>query len=315
VIAARLWFVVPVFEDVPAFLELRRRLADVLASSIDGSIGDHRFVVIDDTGGRDPQVGQLRAYPDVRAIEAPFNLGHQRAIVYGLRCLTDEIRDEDIVVTLDADGEDRPEDLPRLLGPLMAAEGAQRLVLARRTRRRTSLRFKMMYLVFRVLFRLLTGTSVRSGNYAAYRGSLAKRMLLHPHFDLCYSSSLLTLNRDILFVPCERGERYSGRSKMGFARLFLHGLRMMMPFADRVAMRALILFTVTFSLGVLLSATVVAVRLFGDITVPGWATSAIIGTLLLSFIALGNFITLFAVFSQSMSISLADIDRARHGSA
>ncbi|MGH3927034.1 MAG: hypothetical protein ACRDTT_29900, partial [Pseudonocardiaceae bacterium] len=131
----------------------------------------------------------------------------------------------------------------------------------------------------------------------------------------CYSSSLLTLNRDIEFVPCERGERYSGRSKMGFTRLFLHGLRMMMPFADRIAMRALILFTATFSLGVLLSLTVVAVRAFTDLAIPGWATSAIVGTLLLSFIALGSFITLFAVFAQSMSISLSGIDRAPHGSA
>jgi hypothetical protein len=312
--SSRLWFVVPVFEDVPAFLELRRHLTDVLASNRDVPIRDHRFVIIDDTAGRDPMVDELRHHPNVRTIEAPFNLGHQRAIVYGLRCLAEEIQDEDIVVTLDADGEDRPKDLPRLLGPLLEAPGSQRLVLARRTRRRTSLRFKVMYLVFRVLFRLLTGTSVRTGNYAAYRGWLAKRMLLHPHFDLCYSSSLLTLNQDIHFVPCERGERYSGRSKMGFTRLFLRGLRMMMPFADRVAMRALILFTVTFSLGVLLSLTVVAVRVFTDTAIPGWATSAIIGTLLLSFIALGNFITLFAVFSQSMSISLSGIDRASHGS-
>jgi polyisoprenyl-phosphate glycosyltransferase len=304
-----------VFEDVPAFLELRRRLAEVLASDGGVPTGAHRFVVVDDTAGMDPEVDQLQDLADVRVLETPFNLGHQRAIVYGLRRVSDEIRDEDIVVTLDADGEDRPEDLLRLLAPLMDAPAPQRLVLARRTRRRTSLRFKMMYLVFRVLFRLLTGTSVRTGNYAAYRGSLAKRMLLHPHFDLCYSSSLLTLNRDIEFVPCERGERYSGRSKMGFSRLFLHGLRMMMPFADRVAMRALILFTVTFSLGVLLSLTVLAVRAFTDSAIPGWATSAIIGTLLLSFIALGNFITLFAVFSQSMGISLSGIDRARRGSA
>lgn len=313
--SARLWFVVPVFEDVPAFLELRRRLADVLASSGTVAKGQHRFVVVDDTAGMDQEVDRLRDPEDVRVIETPFNLGHQRAIVYGLRCLSGEIRDDDIVVTLDADGEDRPEDLPRLLAPLLDAKGPQRLALARRTRRRTSLRFKMMYLVFRVLFRLLTGTSVRTGNYAAYRGSLAKRMLLHPHFDLCYSSSLLTLNQDIEFVPCERGERYSGRSKMGFTRLFLHGLRMMMPFADRVAMRALILFTATFSLGVLLSLTVVAVRAFSDLAIPGWATSAIVGTLLLSFIALGNFITLFAVFSQSMGISLSGIDRSPHGSA
>lgn len=311
---AKTWFVVPVFDDVPAFLELRSRLTEVIASDPEGS-GRQSFVVIDDTGGRDRHVDRIRELTDIRVVEAPFNLGHQRAIVYGLRSVASEIGDDDVVVTLDADGEDRPEDLPRLLEPLLAVPDRGRLVVARRTRRRTSLRFKSMYLVFRVLFRLLTGTSVRSGNYAAYRGWLAKRMLLHPHFDLCYSSSLLTLNRDIEYVPCERGERYAGRSKMGFSRLFLHGLRMMMPFADRIAMRALILFTVTFTLGVLLSLTVLGVRFLTDAAIPGWATSTILAMLLLSFIALGNFITLFAVFSQSMSISLSDIDRASDGPA
>jgi hypothetical protein len=258
-------------------------------------------------------VDRIRSLQDVRVVEAPFNLGHQRAIVYGLRSVASGIGDDDIVVTLDADGEDRPEDLPRLLGPLADASESGRVVVARRTRRRTSLSFKAMYLVFRVLFRMLTGTSVRSGNYAAYHGWLAKRMLLHPHFDLCYSSSLLTLNREIEFVPCERGERYAGRSKMGFSRLFLHGLRMMMPFADRIAMRALILFTVTFTLGVLLSLGVLGVRLLTDAAIPGWATLTILAMLLLSFVALGNFITLFTVFSQSMGISLSDIDRSRYG--
>lgn len=309
---ARLWFVVPVFEDVPAFLELHRRLTEVLGRGAQG-VAQPCYVVVDDTGGRDPQVDRIRSLPDVRVVEAPFNLGHQRAIVYGLRSVASGIGDDDIVVTLDADGEDRPDDLPRLLEPLADASGSGRVVVARRTRRRTSLSFKAMYLVFRVLFRMLTGTSVRSGNYAAYHGWLAKRMLLHPHFDLCYSSSLLTLNREIEFVPCERGERYAGRSKMGFSRLFLHGLRMMMPFADRIAMRALILFTVTFTLGVLLSLGVLGVRVLTDAAIPGWATSTILAMLLLSFVALGNFITLFTVFSQSMGISLSDIDRSRYG--
>ena len=52
----------------------------------------------------------------VTVLQPPFNLGHQRALVYALRKALPQIADEDAVVTLDADGEDRPEDLPRLLG-------------------------------------------------------------------------------------------------------------------------------------------------------------------------------------------------------
>jgi hypothetical protein len=308
-----LWVVCPVFLDVESFLLLRKRLLEV--------VGDHdelrmdvRFVVLDDTAGDDPDIDTLDLLGDVRVIGAPFNLGHQRAIVYALRTIAPEIGDDDLVVTLDSDGEDRPEDLPRLLAPLLAdPSDRKRVVLARRTRRHTSWRFKVMYLFFTILFRLLTGTSVRTGNYAAYRGWQARRMLLHPYFDLCYSATLLSLQLPIALVPCERGPRYAGRSRMDFSKLFMHGLRMLMPFIDRIAMRALLLFSITLALSIIMSLVVLGIRVFTDAAIPGWATYTLIGVVILSFVALGSFVTLFAVFSQSRAISLSNIDQGIDG--
>ena len=60
-------------------------------------------------------------------LQPPFNLGHQRGIVYALRKMLPRIADDDAVVTMDADGEDRPEDLPRLLAALARGETADRL--------------------------------------------------------------------------------------------------------------------------------------------------------------------------------------------
>jgi polyisoprenyl-phosphate glycosyltransferase len=312
-VSVRLWLVSPVYRDVEPYLQLRERLLEVIRSR-DDQIRETRFVAIDDTGGYDPNVGQLRGLPDVTLVESPFNLGHQRAIVYGLRGILPSVDNDDIVVTLDADGEDRPEDLPRLVDPLLTrAEDRSDITVAIRTRRRTSVGFKVLYFFFRILFRLLTGTAVQSGNYAAYRGWLARRMLRHPHFDLCYSSTLLSLNLPIRFVPCDRGIRYGGRSQMGFRKLFVHGLRMMMPFADRIAIRALTLFSATLALGVVLALAIVGIRLFTDAAIPGWASYTLLGVVILSFVALGNFITLFAVFSQSLGISLSDIDRFPDG--
>lgn len=303
----------PVFLDVESFLLLRKRLLEVVEDH-DELRMDVRFVVLDDTAGDDPDIDTLHPLGDVRVIGAPFNLGHQRAIVYALRTIAPEIGDDDLVVTLDSDGEDRPEDLPRLLAPLLAdPSDRKRVVLARRTRRQTSWRFKVMYLFFTILFRLLTGTSVRTGNYAAYRGWQARRMLLHPYFDLCYSATLLSLQLPIELVPCERGPRYAGRSRMGFSKLLMHGLRMLMPFIDRIAMRALLLFSITLALSIITSLVVLGVRVFTDAAIPGWATYTLIGVVILSFVALGSFVTLFAVFSQSRAISLSNIDQGNDG--
>ena len=158
------------------------------------------------------------------------------------------------------------------------------------------------------MFHTLTGTTVRSGNFAAYRGWLAKRILTHPYFDLCYSSTLVSLDVPVTPIPCPRGKRYAGRSRMNMLRLFMHGVRMLMPFTDRIAVRALIACSAVFGLGFLLSLVVVGIRLFTTAAIPGWATATLLGLLILSFIALGNFVVLFAVFSHSRGISLASLE-------
>ncbi len=297
------WIVTPVYRDVPSFRLLRERLLDVLA----GDPRRVRFVVIDDSAGQDPEIESLPGLGDVTVLEPPFNLGHQRALVYALRKVMPEVGDEDAVVTLDADGEDRPEDLPRLLAALEQGPGGK-VALALRTKRRESLRFKFMYLLFRTLFRLLTGTTVRSGNFAAMPGAVARRALLHPTFDLSYSSAILALDLPIAYVPCERGERYEGRSKMTFGRLAMHGLRMLMPFTDRIAIRALAVFVVSLVLGIVLAAVVVSIKLFSSAAVPGWASFTALGALIVSLVALGNFVSLFVLFSQSRAVSLASIE-------
>lgn len=304
-----LWIVCPSYHDVPSFRLLRERIMDIVRSSHPGAC--MHFVLVDDTGGFDSETAEIDFLDDVTVVTPPFNVGHQRAIVYGLRTMLPCIHDEDIVVTMDADGEDRPEDLPRLLAPLLecpAQEG--RLCVAWRTKRRESVKFKTLYFFFRLLFRVLTGTTVRSGNYAAYRGWLARHILAHPYFDLCYSSTLVSLDIAVTAVPCPRGVRYLGSSRMNLLRLFMHGTRMLMPFTDRIAVRALVAFTAIFGASICLSLVVVGIRVFTSAAIPGWATATLLGLLTLSFVALGNFIVLFVVFSHSRGISLSGLEQA-----
>jgi hypothetical protein len=305
----RLWIVCPSYKDVASFLILRDRIREVLARDPSSPSPEVHFCLVDDSAGYDTEIDQLKTHEDVEVITPPFNLGHQRAIVYGLRLMLPQVSEKDLVVTMDADGEDRPEDLPRLIAPLIAAPDDRGLLcVARRTKRSESFRFRVLYLFFRTMFHTLTGTTVRSGNYAAYRGWLAQRMLSHPYFDLCYSSTLVSLDMTVTPVPCPRGKRYEGRSRMNMLRLFMHGVRMLMPFTDRIAVRALTAFSAMFGLGILLSFVVIGIRVFTTAGIPGWATATLLGLLVLSFVALGNFVVLFAVFSHSRGISLANLE-------
>lgn len=302
------WIVTPVYGDVRSFRILRERLLEQLAPMAEKA-GAAKFVVVDDTAGQDPEIESIAGIDGVTVLEPPFNLGHQRALVYALRKVLPGVDDDDVVVTLDADGEDQPQDLPRLLAPIVEKPRGERpVVLALRTKRRESIGFKLFYRLFRLLFRALTGTTVRSGNFVAMPGAIAKRALVHPTFDLSYSSAILALDLPTEFVPCERGERYEGESKMTFGRLAMHGLRMLMPFTDRIAIRALAVFAFFGVLGTLLALLVVVLKLFTSSAVPGWASYVALGALIVCLVALGNFVSLFVLFSQNRAVSLASVE-------
>jgi hypothetical protein len=300
--------------DVASFLMLREHVLVAIASEPALPELSVRFVVADDTGGIDPEMSLLEQHDDVQVIEPPFNLGHQRAIVYAIRTVAADMEDEDFVVTMDADGEDTPEDVPRLLMELMAARSDRVVVLARRSKRSESRAFRAFYVVFRTIFRLLTGTVVRSGNFAAYHGWVARRVLSHPNFDLCYSSTLTSLHLAMRSVDCDRGHRYAGQSRMSFSKLVRHGVSMLMPYLDRIAIRALIAFSAIVAACIALGAGVLATKLFTDQAVPGWATSTLLALAISSLVAIGNFVLLFAVYSQSRGLSLSDIENKDHGS-
>jgi hypothetical protein len=287
--------------DTESYLQLHGEVAAVCR---DERLGDRvRFVVVDDSAGMDHEVGQLAARPDVTVLTPPFSLGHQRAIVYGLRYIAPDVQPDDVVVTMDSDGEDQPSDLPRLVDELRASGNT--LVLAQRTKRREPLGFRAMYVCFRLIFRVLTGRRIRSGNFAAQRGSSLVATIDHPSFDLCYSATLLALRRPTSSVPCARGRRYAGSSRMNRYALVAHGMRMLLPFSEAIAVRMFVLAAATFA-GLVTSLVLLAVGVIGHpLTAAVVVPCIVLAVLFLA--AFTGFVVLFSGFSQSSAIAMKGI--------
>jgi hypothetical protein len=307
--AGRLWITTPVFRDVPAFLILRERIRERLDAVQALRELERRWVVLDDSAGADPQVAQLRDLEDVEVVEPPFNLGHQRGLVYALRSALPAMADDDLVVTMDSDGEDRPEDVERLIEALLdPAEGERLVVLAERSRRDASVSFKIAYWAFRGMFRVLTGARLRTGNFAAYRAGVARRLLQHPAFDLSYSSTITSLDVPVRTVTCERGRRYVGESRMGYSRLAIHGLRMLMPLTERVALRAMLVFVAVLVAAIVIGLVAIGIKYLTDAAIPGWTTYMLLGVTIITIVALGNLVIVFTMFSQSRAVSLSNLE-------
>jgi hypothetical protein len=301
----RIWIIAPCFYDVPSFLELKKHAQSVLGAAYPKA--DIINVLVDDTGGQDTAIGALAREERLVIVQPPFNLGHQGALVFALRRLSTFFNDDDLVITIDSDGEDNPADLPALLAPLLTAPDNLTLVsLAQRTKRKRSGIFNTMYFFFRIFFVTLTGKVVHNGNFMAYRGWFAKNVLFHPFFDYCYSSAVLALSKSITFIPLARENRYFGESKMTLISLISHGFRMLLPFSDRIAVRGVVASTVLF----LFSAAAGAYSIYLMYRASPHAIFAI--TLTLSAIGLLALIMatsalLFNIFNQTLAIALRDL--------
>lgn len=298
--AYRLWVVSPSLLDTESFLRLRD---EVVAACTGRGLPRPRFVLVDDSAGTDAEVDRLVDFDDVTVLTSPFSLGHQRAIVFGLRFLAPHVLADDVVVTMDSDGEDQPSDVPRLVEELRTSRSA--LVLARRTKRSEPLGFRLLYLGFRLLFRVLAGRTIRSGNFAAQRGSSLVTTIEHPSFDLCYSATLLAMRRPSADVPCARGRRFAGASRMNRHALIAHGMRMLLPFSEAIAVRMLVVAAA--SLGLVVAATVAlaAGAVDGPLTA---ATAAPYLALLVVFLSsFTAFVVLFSGFSQGSALAMKGV--------
>lgn len=299
-------FFTPVYHDTESFLILRERVLAVLPAPWQA-----RFHLLDDSSGRDPGLGKVRAFADVEILPMPYNMGHQRALVHGLREFLGEKKGEGLIVTMDGDGEDRPDDLPLLISTWEKQNDRHAIVLAKRTSRIETLFFKTFYFLYKNAFRFLTGTVIQTGNFAVYHTSVGAKILFHPYFDLSYASTLFALGSHLVFVPCPRGQRYQGRSKMNFSRLAIHGVRMFMPFMDRIAIRGVLAFSFLAGFSILGGLALAALRLFGVYPVPGWAFLAAGLVLGMSFLAICSFAILITIFANVQGVAMARAQRER----
>lgn len=233
-----IWVVCPCFLDVPSFRRTREEVLQTL--TIKFPQYSLKFILIDDSAGTDPELSSLHSLSDTQIISVPYHRGHQSALVFGLRKLGQTILEKDFVITMDADGEDIPSDTQSILDALLKKEAQLSAVaLALRTHRQESPPFKIAYFFYKQIFFLLTGKIIKSGNFAGFRGLFLKETIHHSHFDQCYSSSFISLPLQIDYVPLARGKRFFGASKMNFGSLLNHGLRMLLPFSDKIIIRGI----------------------------------------------------------------------------
>lgn len=237
------------------------------------------------------------AIPRLRIVRLAFNLGHQRAIAVGIVVASEQVAELEATVVMDGDGEDRPEDLPRLLQASKANPSA--IVCARRARRSESVAFKAFYLLYKLSFGKLTGVRIDFGNFCLVPAPLLRTIAAQPGIWNHLAATLTRSRVPLVKVETDRGKRFAGKSKMSFVSLVVHGLSAITVYADVVLVRLLLATGVLAGSAFLGLLAVVAVRLFTSKAIPGW-TSNVAGTMLTLLVQslVSSVIGVFIILSQ-----------------
>jgi glycosyltransferase involved in cell wall biosynthesis len=235
----------------------------------------------------------------IRVLRLRRNLGHQRAIAVGLAYLENTIPC-DAVVVMDSDGEDTPDGVLQLVRTFLEYEGAT-AVFAERSRRSESLWFRWFYKCYKVAHRCLTGVSVRVGNFSILPAACLGTLVVVSETWNHYAAATLRSKLPFAMVPIPRGYRIAGTSRMNFVSLIGHGLSAISVFGDVVGVRLLIgsiVGSLVAGVGILI---VIAVRLFSQDAIPGWATytAAALAIILIQLIAVSASFTFFVLSSRT----------------
>ncbi len=280
----------PIYNDADAVTLFIPRLDNALAENGYSA----KLLLVDDFSrpSVDPSAlaRGLRAIRLIEVVRLRRNVGHQRAIAVGLLHALETDKFEWAVV-MDADGEDRAEDVPRLLEALRN-DAEDVAVFAERTRRSEGPLYSILYFLYRWTHYLLTGIPVRVGNFSAVGRATVSTLAVVSELWNHYAAAVHAASIPYKQIPTQRGTRLAGRSRMNFVSLALHGLSAISVFSPLVGVRLLV--AIATGGGILLALTLVSVglHLLTDFSVPVWALTTL-AALLVLVVQLSLFVGVF----------------------
>ena len=215
--------VVPIYNDQEVIAELHRRLRPVLEA-----ITDRYELILVDDGSRDRSWEEMlqvcHSNEHVRAVRLSRNFGQQSAIAAGL-----SLTSNDLIVLMDSDLQDRPEDIPALIDALLA-DGQATMAIAQWEERKDS---RMKLAVSRLFQRVSNSiteihTVPRLGIFRVMKKSVVEELRNFPEKTATTVSLLYYIGSRYVAVPLKRDARFAGKSgynlskmlALTFARIF-----------------------------------------------------------------------------------------------
>tara|TARA_B100000427_G_C15474272_1_gene579983 strand:+ start:485 stop:1375 length:891 start_codon:yes stop_codon:yes gene_type:complete len=179
----------------------------------------------------------------IKILNMKENRVHQRCIAAGLKYIY-ENEDFDHVIVMDADGEDRPEELNEFYKKSQESPGVT--ITGNRYKRSEGIMFKLLYEIHKLLTLIFTGKLIKFGNFTCLPKEHVKILIQKPYLWNSYSSSIIRAIKDRMHISSVRGTRYVLPSKMNFTALVFHSLTIISVFRNIFIFRSILFFLIYF---------------------------------------------------------------------
>ncbi len=225
--------ITPVYNDWESFAKLVKEIDKNISGFKEISF---KLIAVND--GSNEQMPSLLLPTNIEMIEIlnmNINQGHAICLANGIKYALKNYQFDSLIL-MDADGEDRPEELFDLINK--AKEFKNLSVVAKRVKRSEGPIFKMFYLLHKILTLIFTGKLINFGNYSLITNKDAETIIKDHTITYCFSGTLKNKIKKLGNINCIRGKRYFGPSKMPFFKLIVHSFSIIAVFKMNVFIRS-----------------------------------------------------------------------------
>ncbi len=274
--------IIPVFNDEEVLKELQSRLQIMLNENhyqykiifIDDGSTDNSWNIITELQNNDSNICGLKLLR---------NFGQQNAIAAGL-----DYAEGDVVVIMDSDLQDKPEDIPKLISAL--EENDASMAIAKWIRRKDSFCKKFVSKLFYSVSQKITNLhyELGLGVFRAIRGEVVEELKKYNEKTSTPISLLYWIGVDYVTVPLERDARFAGKSGYNLHKMLKLSMDRIFSFS-MFPIRASIYSGIIISLLSFTLAIIFIIRRIMKLVAPGWTSIVVIVLFLfgINFIFLG----------------------------
>ena len=225
--------ITPVYNDWESFTKLIKEIDNAISSFKNISF---KLIAVND--GSNEKAPSLKLPPNIEIIEIlnmKINQGHAICLANGIKYALNNFEFDNLIL-MDADGEDRPEEIFDLINK--AQELKNFSVVAKRVKRSEGPIFQMFYTLHKILTLMFTGKLINFGNYSLITNKDAKTIIKEPTIVNSFSGTLKDKIKKFGNINCIRGKRYFGPSKMPLIKLIIHSFSIIAVFKMNVFIRS-----------------------------------------------------------------------------